>query len=204
MLFLDTEENQDSITKSLKDNFKIIDLNISSSIVGSLDKYITLNGRLHSVIRSALFLSYLAKSELNNIIDKPITLKTHFSLTLVLQDKMDFERINHIERRAKFTSIQYYDLMTPTYFQSKGSILKLAASGNFKSLFDFLAYIVETSKFSTKYLDDSLILQYPVVKADDSSLFQRQDINTNKLENNIKNAVKAIFGEEFVERNQVP
>lgn len=197
------EENQDKISETLKGNFKITELSLSPSVVGSIDRYITLSGQLHTIMRAALYLSYISRSELNNIMMEPITLKTQMPLTVVLADKMSSERIGQIERRAKFTSVPYYDLMTPTHFQSTGSILKLAVTGNCKTLFDFLAHIVETSEFSSKYLDDSLILQYPVIKADDSSLFQRQEINASKLQDSIKDALIGIFGKEYIEKNHI-
>ncbi|WEJ95263.1 hypothetical protein PSN45_002776 [Yamadazyma tenuis] len=196
------EQNIETIHNTLKNNFHITDFTISDPVKGAIERYITINGKVEAALKAGLYVAYVVRAVLNNILHEVLTLKSpNYKLVMILTDEMTEDRVRQIEQRAKFTSIRYYDLVKPSFYQSSGSISKLAVMGHFKSIYDTLSYVLETSEH--KYLDDRLIFQYPVVQADESSLFQQQDFNVNKLDENIKKTLEFIYNKEFLQQNEI-
>lgn len=189
-------ENRDEtidVVKQLADKSSDVNITVSSPVQGAIERFVTLDGELDAVVKAGLYLAFLRNKWNKNS-------KADLTICIMLQDHLSNERTRQIEQRAKFTGIQYYDLQRLNY-QSSGTILKLSVVGNIKKLYEFLMYIVETSPHKHQYLEDSRIFQFPVIKIGDSNLYQTQDVNEGKLEKSMQEALKFIYGDEYIEKS---
>lgn len=203
------EFHHDDILSTLKDNFALTDLSISEIKPGTIERYITLNGDIQSVVKSSLYISYIIRVELNNTFYRDTyTLKSpNYRLYLIESDELTVERARQIEQKAKFSSLTYFDLCRPGFYSSKTAVvpalLKLEVIGSFKSVYDFLYYVIDTSNGKFTYLEDSKMYQIPIVHADDSNLYQTQEFNGSVLANNIKDSVNHIYNQDYIKENQL-
>lgn len=178
------EQNLEEVLATVKEHFSLTDFSISDMVPGCIERYITLNGDLVSVVKSALYVCYVTCVVLNNQFHNVnYTLKTpNYKLTILDPDELTSERLRQIEQKAKFSSLTYYDVCKPNYYSLKGTVLKLELVGSFKSLFDFLHFIIESSQFKFSHLDEGKINQVPIIFADDGKMYQTQEFNTPVME----------------------
>lgn len=199
------EAHHDEITTITKDNFALTDFTISDSVAGAVERILTLNGDIKAVVKSALYLSFRICVLLNNsFLHHSYTLKSpNYKLVTIESDELTSNRLRQIEQKAKFSSLTYLDVCKPHYYNLKITFLKLELIGSFKSLFEFLYFVIETSDHKYDYLEDGKIHQIPIIHADDSNLYQPQEFNSGKIINNVNDTVKFIYNKEFIQDNQL-
>ncbi|CAH6718443.1 hypothetical protein CLIB1444_01S06832 [[Candida] jaroonii] len=193
------EEFHQQINENLKQYFDVPDILISDSIPGVIERFITLNGKLKSVIRATLYLTYKT-TDVNNINHEGINLETLFFLTFYLQDTMDSDRLRQIEQKAKFSKLKQFELTKPNHFSPSGTYISIIdIKGTFETIFDFLSFTLESSPNKSNYIEDSKIWCIPVI-FNDSEVTKNQDVNKDLISNSIKQSLSHIYEKSFIDQ----
>lgn len=196
------EEFHQQINEKLKQYFDIPDMLISDSIPGVIERFVTLNGKLKSVIRAVLYITFKI-TDLNNIYHEPIELQSLFNLTFYLQDSMDNDRLRQIDQKAKFSKLQHYELTKPNYFSPSGTyILIIDIKGTFETIFDFLSFTIESSPNKLNYMEDSKIWSIPVIY-NDLEVTKTQDVNKGLISESIKQSLNHIYDKSFLDKADI-
>lgn len=182
------EDNIEDIQQILRTNFDTT-LTISETVPGVIEKFITINGKVNGLIKTALYVAYLVR-KLNNIGDTPLTVKSDLSISFYI-NKLDKYTLRQIELRSK--PLRYFEAFLPTYYSPLGhSILSIDVEGSIDELFNFL-HIIDVWPNKFQYIEDTHILQIPIVYADDTNLYKTQEVNKGLLKESIDDTLKRIF-----------
>lgn len=194
------ESNQEMIIKTLKESFDIVDLTLSPSISGTIERFMTISGNLSGVIKACLFVSFIICLQLNNIEKiQTFTLKSNnYKLCLIFQDACDKNvTARHSALKHNAQALSHFD-MAPMSFNPQLNLFIIELIGDFTALFNFLEYLVSLSQYKHNYLDDSNILEYPIIYTNDSNLYQRQEVNSGVLDDSTRNIMTHIYEESYL------
>ncbi|OBA23950.1 hypothetical protein METBIDRAFT_10152 [Metschnikowia bicuspidata var. bicuspidata NRRL YB-4993] len=176
----------------LRNDFNVESIYISEASSLSVDRIVTLHGRLSCVSRCALYISFMMNSGANNILKiEPFTLKSqNYQLCVLIE--VDDQTIG-----AVFDDFTSGFIDWSQYERNSGlKIMKLR--GDFLSLYKTLCSIFGRFLYQ-RYISDDRIVTLPVINLHDGdSLKVRSDKDNQKCDEENSNVLKLIYQTSYL------
>lgn len=132
--------NRLQILEKLKIDFELQDISISSSILGTIDRFVTLFGSKTAIAKSITYCSFIL-AKINNFSGDLLTLKSSsYSLTLLLNSNCNYD-IGGLRKCEIIKNYQYNQQLASVYI-----------FGDFTNIYNFVSHTIDLG--GCKYIND--------------------------------------------------
>ncbi|GEQ66510.1 hypothetical protein JCM33374_g173 [Metschnikowia sp. JCM 33374] len=153
--------------ETLQEQFKVESINLSESTPLSVDRIVTIHGELADISRCAVYISFLMRSNANNILKtEAYTLKSQNYQLNVLVEADDLSVIN-IVRGSVQNSIDM------SQYERNIGLQLVNLNGDFSSIFKNLIFIFKSFVYK-KYASDDDIEILPIINVHDGESLHTQ------------------------------